>query len=101
MKGICLRNLRENIYILLNLANRISPFCDMYLVFYTFSDSFTLLIKMIRYQLIYGFLRTSRMRYTVMFVHRLLNLKVLIQKFSLGSLVVSYKSNFYYEVGLL
>ena len=73
----------------------------MYLVFYTFSDSFTLLIKMIRYQLIYGFLRTSRMRYTVMFVHRLLNFKVLIQKSSLGSLVVSHKFNFYDEVGLL
>ena len=56
---------------------------------------------MIRYQLIYGFLRTSRMRYSVMFVHRLLNFKVLIQKFSLGSLVVSHGSNFYYEVGLL
>lgn len=88
-------------FVLLNLADRFSPFCDMCLVFYTFSDSFTLLIKMTTYQLIYGFLRTSRMRYTVMFVHKLLNFKVSIQKFSLGSLIVSHKSNFYYEVGLL
>lgn len=59
MKGICLRNLGENFFFFkLSLANWISTFCDVSLVLYKFKDIFTLLIKMIRYQLVCGFLRT-------------------------------------------